>query len=82
MGFFNNVLPLSFQLDKSLRFGEFMRYVKHELVSVMSHQQVPFERLLDHAARRYRSSVSFKPIVFGRPPPLGLRHQTPAQSNS
>ncbi|VWX55473.1 Amino acid adenylation domain-containing protein [Burkholderiales bacterium 8X] len=46
MGFFNNVLPLSFQVDKTLRFGEFMRYVKRELVSVMSHQQVPFERLV------------------------------------
>ncbi|RZL94308.1 MAG: amino acid adenylation domain-containing protein [Variovorax sp.] len=45
MGFFNNVLPLSFQIDMSLRFGEFMRYVKQELVSVMNHQQVPFERL-------------------------------------
>ncbi|WP_238136915.1 acyl carrier protein, partial [Variovorax sp. JS1663] len=46
MGFFNNVLPLSFQVDPSLRFGEFMRYVKQELIAVMSHQQVPFERLV------------------------------------
>ncbi|MGK6309022.1 amino acid adenylation domain-containing protein [Variovorax sp. DT-64] len=46
MGFFNNVLPLSFQVDPSLRFGEFMRYVKQELISVMSHQQIPFERLV------------------------------------
>ena len=46
MGFFNNVLPLSFQIDRSLRFGEFMRYVKQELVSVMGHQQIPFERLV------------------------------------
>ena len=46
MGFFNNVLPLSFQIDGSLRFGEFMRYVKQELLSVMNYQQVPFERLV------------------------------------
>jgi non-ribosomal peptide synthetase component F len=46
MGFFNNVLPLSFQIDRSLRFGEFMRYVKQELIAVMSHQQIPFERLV------------------------------------
>ena len=46
MGFFNNVLPLSFQVDPSLRFGEFMRYVKQELIAVMSHQQIPFERLV------------------------------------
>ena len=46
MGFFNNVLPLSFQVDRSLRFGEFMRYVKQELIAVMSHQQIPFERLV------------------------------------
>jgi amino acid adenylation domain-containing protein len=46
MGFFNNVLPLSFQVDGSLRFGEFMRYVKQELLSVMNYQQVPFERLV------------------------------------
>ncbi|VTU18504.1 Tyrocidine synthase III [Variovorax sp. PBL-H6] len=46
MGFFNNVLPLSFQVDPSLRFGEFMRYVRQELIAVMSHQQIPFERLV------------------------------------
>ena len=46
MGFFNNVLPLSFQVDRSLQFGDFMRYVKQELLSVMNYQQVPFERLV------------------------------------
>ena len=46
IGFFNNVLPLSFQIDRSLRFGDFMRYVKTELVSIMGHQQIPFERLV------------------------------------
>ncbi|MEO5737992.1 MAG: amino acid adenylation domain-containing protein [Variovorax sp.] len=46
MGFFNNVLPLAFQVDMKLRLGDFMRYVKQELLSVMNHQQVPFERLV------------------------------------
>jgi amino acid adenylation domain-containing protein len=45
MGFFNNVLAMSFEVDGSLHFGEFMRYIKQELMSVMSYQQVPFERL-------------------------------------
>ena len=46
MGFFNNLLPMPFQVDGSLRFGEFMHYVKQELISVMDHQQIPFERLV------------------------------------
>jgi amino acid adenylation domain-containing protein len=45
MGYFNNLLPLSFQIDKSLSFGAFMGYVKAELVAVMGYQQIPFERL-------------------------------------
>jgi amino acid adenylation domain-containing protein len=45
MGFFNNILPLSFQVDRSLHFGAFMRYLKQELLSIMNYQQVPFERL-------------------------------------
>lgn len=46
MGFFNNVLPLSFQVERSLVFGDFLRYVKAELVSIMSNQLIPFERLV------------------------------------
>ena len=46
MGFFNNLLPLSFQIDPSLGFGDFMRYVKTELLAVMGAQQIPFERLV------------------------------------
>ncbi|SEA99110.1 non-ribosomal peptide synthetase [Variovorax sp. YR216] len=45
MGFFNNLLALPFQIDGTLRFGEFMQHVKQELISVMDHQQIPFERL-------------------------------------
>ncbi|RZI95441.1 MAG: non-ribosomal peptide synthetase, partial [Variovorax sp.] len=47
MGFFNNTLPLSFQVDRSMRFGDFMRYIKQELLAVMNHQEVPFERLVE-----------------------------------
>ncbi|MEJ7688407.1 MAG: condensation domain-containing protein [Variovorax sp.] len=46
MGFFNNVLPLSFQIDRAGRLGDFIRYVKQELLAVMNHQQIPFERLV------------------------------------
>ena len=46
LGFFNNVLPLSFRIDRSLSFGDFLRYVKAELLAIMNYQQVPFERLV------------------------------------
>ena len=45
MGFFNNVLPLAFKVDRRQHFSQFLHYVKHELIAVMNHQQVPFERL-------------------------------------
>lgn len=47
MGFFNNLLPLSFQVDATTSFGEFLRYVKAEFLSVTSYQQIPFERLVN-----------------------------------
>ncbi len=46
MGYFNNVLPLGLQVDPALSLGDFMRYLKREFLSVMDHQQVPFERLV------------------------------------
>ena len=59
MGFFNNLLPLSFQIDPSLGFGDFMRYVKAELLAVMGAQQIPFERLVDRTrVRRAGARVS------------------------
>ncbi|RYY55310.1 MAG: hypothetical protein EOO24_63300, partial [Comamonadaceae bacterium] len=83
MGFFNNVLPLPFQVDKTLDFGGFIRYVKNELVAVMSYQQVPFERMatepefvnLAQGAGLYQGLFSFqdareRPHDFG-----GLRHE-------
>ncbi|RYY66965.1 MAG: non-ribosomal peptide synthetase, partial [Comamonadaceae bacterium] len=83
MGFFNNVLPLSFHVDQQLQLGDFLRYVKQELLSVMNHQQVPFERLVaepEFAARAkgnglYQALFSFqdareRPRGFG-----GLTHR-------
>ncbi|HEX7867584.1 MAG TPA: amino acid adenylation domain-containing protein, partial [Variovorax sp.] len=46
MGFFNNVLPVSLTVDRTLALPAFMRYVKQELLSMMNNQQVPFERLM------------------------------------
>ena len=83
MGFFNNLLPLPFQIDASQDFGTFIRYVKQEMVAVMSYQQVPFERLatepefvaLAQGAGLYQGLFSFqdareRPLDFG-----GLSHQ-------
>ena len=78
MGFFNNVLPLAFEIEPTLRLGEFMRYVKQELLAVMSYQQVPFERLASEpefterakGAGLYQALFSFqdvreRPASFG-----------------
>ncbi|MET3917014.1 acyl carrier protein [Variovorax sp. OAS795] len=46
MGCFNNVLPVSLEVDFSLTLPAFMRYVKQELLTMMNFQQVPFERLM------------------------------------
>jgi amino acid adenylation domain-containing protein len=45
MGLFNNMLPVALHIDASLTLTEFMRYVRHELLELMTYQQVPFERL-------------------------------------
>ncbi|WP_076999366.1 non-ribosomal peptide synthetase [Variovorax sp. KK3] len=83
MGFFNNVLPLSFQVDSSLRFGEFMRYVRQELIAVMSNQEVPFERLVEEPEFKERAQgVGLYQALFSfqdareRPRDIGnLRHK-------
>ena len=70
MGFFNNVLPISVEIDATLTLADFMRYVKHELLSLMSYQQVPFERLVvepefhNHARGTglYQSMFSFEDV--------------------
>ena len=45
MGFFTNLLPVQLQVDRALPFSQFVRYIKQELLSVSSHQQIPFERV-------------------------------------
>jgi len=46
MGFFNNVLPLPFCVDRSEAFDGFAAQVKALQLEVMHHQQIPFERLV------------------------------------
>ncbi|XXQ52292.1 non-ribosomal peptide synthetase [Xenophilus aerolatus] len=83
MGFFNNVLPLSFSFDPAATGQQFLRYVKSELLSVMNYQLVPFERLVmepEFAERTqgmalYQTLFSFqdareRPVDIG-----GLGHQ-------
>ena len=83
MGFFNNVLPMAFRVDRSTGLGAFMRYVKQELLAVMNNQQIPFERLVaepEFAERAqgvglYQALFSFqdareRPLDFG-----GLSHR-------
>src|SRR5690606_23947794 len=83
MGFFNNVLPLAFRIDRTAGLGDFLRYVKQELIAVMNHQQIPFERLVAepefaeraHGVGLYQALFSFqdareRPLDFG-----GLTHR-------
>ena len=83
MGFFNNVLPMAFRIDRAAGLGDFMRYVKQELLAVMNNQQIPFERLVaepEFAERAqgvglYQALFSFqdareRPLDFG-----GLTHK-------
>jgi len=45
MGFFNNLLPVQFQVDPSLSLSQFLTSVKRDTLDVFEHQEVPFERL-------------------------------------
>ncbi len=68
MGVFNNVLPVSLQIDLAQSLPDFMRYVKQELLTLMNYQQVPFERLVadgglggqNRNAGPYQSMFSFQ----------------------
>jgi len=68
MGVFNNVLPVSLQIDMRQSLPEFMHYVKDELLTLMNYQQVPFERLVAEpgaggqakASGPYQSMFSFQ----------------------
>ncbi|MBT2321546.1 amino acid adenylation domain-containing protein [Variovorax paradoxus] len=43
MGLFANLLPLPVEIDIRQTLGEFMQYLKHQLVWALDNQQVPFE---------------------------------------
>ncbi|SFP31657.1 non-ribosomal peptide synthetase [Variovorax sp. 770b2] len=68
MGVFNNVLPVSLQIDTAQSLPDFMRYVKQELLTLMNYQQVPFERMVadgglggqNRNAGPYQSMFSFQ----------------------
>jgi len=83
MGFFNNVLPLPFDVDPEQPFSSFARQVKAQMLAAMPHQQVPFERLVTepefgrHAtdAGLYQAMFSYQD-ARERPAALcGLDHQ-------
>ncbi|MDM0043201.1 amino acid adenylation domain-containing protein [Variovorax dokdonensis] len=46
MGFFNNVMPLPFDIDRQQTFAAFCGRVKAQMLEAMRHQQIPFERLV------------------------------------
>ncbi|MDM0115543.1 amino acid adenylation domain-containing protein [Variovorax sp. J22R133] len=85
MGFFTNLLLVQLQIDYSLPFVDYVRYVKQELLAVTSHQQIPFERVAAEpeasaraaqGAGAYHALFSFqdareRPSDFG----AGVRHQ-------
>jgi len=45
MGFFNNLLPVQFEVDPGKSLGEFLDAVKKDTLDVFEHQEIPFERL-------------------------------------
>jgi acyl carrier protein len=60
MGFFNNLLPVQFQVDRSTTVVDFVRNVKQELLEVFGNQDVPFER------------IAIEPEVSGRSQSQGI----------
>ncbi|MDM0115084.1 amino acid adenylation domain-containing protein [Variovorax sp. J22R133] len=83
MGFFNNLLPLPFEVDGQLSLGQFLAGIKREVVSSMNSQQVPFERLAsepEFTQRAQRSAMYQAMFSYqdarDRPQQVGaLRHQ-------
>jgi amino acid adenylation domain-containing protein len=45
MGFFNNLLPVQFEVAPTLSLSQFLTSVKRDTLDVFEHQEVPFERL-------------------------------------
>jgi non-ribosomal peptide synthetase component F/acyl carrier protein len=55
MGFFNNLLPVQFRVDRRATMIDLARQIKQELLDVFSHQEVPFERLAQEPALASRA---------------------------
>lgn len=47
MGFFSNTLPIPVTVDESLPMSAWLRLIRSDLIDAMSHQDVPFERLIE-----------------------------------
>lgn len=47
MGFFSNTLPIPVTVDESLSMNAWLRLIRSDLIDAMSHQDVPFERLIE-----------------------------------
>ena len=60
MGFFNNLVTVPLAPSRDVRFADWIRGVKSELLEAFSHQDVPFERLAaepEVAARAQRAGL-------------------------
>jgi hypothetical protein len=83
MGLFGNLLPLPVEIDLRQTLGEFVQYLKHQLVSAMDNQQVPFERFASEPEFSGRAKgVGLYQVLFSfedtreRAPAIGpLRHR-------
>ncbi len=66
MGFFNNLLPVRFELEPGVSLPNWLKSVKTEIVDAFAHQDVPFERLAEepeiarHTSQLYQSLFSFQ----------------------
>jgi non-ribosomal peptide synthetase component F len=50
MGFFVGLAPVMLEAKKELRFLDFAHAVKQEVVSVLAHQDLPFEQVIEQAS--------------------------------
>ncbi len=61
IGFFVNTLPLRIDLAEDLRVGEFVQRVRDQIWGALSHQELPFEKLVD--AVQSERTLSHAPVV-------------------
>ncbi|MEY2930646.1 MAG: hypothetical protein RL033_1395, partial [Pseudomonadota bacterium] len=72
VGFFVNVLPIRSQLDAGRDFATFLADTKQNVLDVLDHQELPFDRLVDAvgANRRFNSNPLIQVLfVFQNAPP-------------